>query len=126
MLHGAAAFREALSEKLELTANIYQKLMQMQQNGAPIELVAAPQLSLLAFRLRRAPGESLAAYNRRNNNLLTAINARKRIWISSTNLPVDDGLACSLRVCVLSFRTHQAHADFFVEDLAAALAEVTR
>jgi len=125
MLHGAAAFRDALAEKLELTADIHQKLVQMQQRGAPIELVAAPQLSLLAFRLRRVPGEPLAAYNLRNTNLLTAINARKRIWISSTNLPVDDGMACSLRVCVLSFRTHQAHADYLIEDLVAALDEVT-
>jgi len=121
MLHGAAAFRDALTEKLELAAGIHQKLVQMQQCGAPIEIVAAPQLSLLAFRLTRLPGEQLTAYNRRNNAFLAAINARRRVWLSSTNLPVSDGLACTLRICVLSFRTHQVHIDHLLEDLEAAL-----
>ena len=50
--------------------------------------------------------------------LLTAINARKRVFL--TSVPTSRGLA--IRVCVLSFRTHAARIDAFAADLAAALA----
>jgi hypothetical protein len=34
---------------------------------------------------------------------------------------VADGQAFTLRGCVLSFRTHERHIDFALEDVAAAL-----
>src|SRR5207248_152274 len=92
--------------------------------GAGIELVARPQLSLVAFRAARAAGESLERWNRRNATFLAAINARQRVHLSSTLLPVSDGQAFTLRVCVLSFRTHADRIDQCLEDVEAALSSV--
>ncbi len=121
MLHGAAAFRHQLNEKLELADHLHRGLLQLQQAGAPLQIVAPPQLSLLAFRLQRRPGEHLDSYNRRNQSLLDRINGRQRVWLSSTNLPVSDGLACTLRACILSFRTHRPRIDMLLADIRAAL-----
>jgi aromatic-L-amino-acid/L-tryptophan decarboxylase len=124
MLHGAQAFREALEEKLGLAAYCCAGLEQRIAEGAALELVARPQLSTVAFRRRRDPGEDLDAYNRRNTALLERINARDRAYLSSTLLPVVDGQAVTARVCVLSFRTHRERIDMLLEDLDAALMEV--
>jgi hypothetical protein len=74
--------------------------------GAPLEIVATPQLTITAFRLQRRFGEMLSQWNARNAALLAAINGYKRVYLSSTTLPVAEGDAFTLRVCVLSFRTH--------------------
>jgi aromatic-L-amino-acid decarboxylase len=120
MLHGAGAFRDALAEKLALAERFLAGLDGLIAGGLPLEVVARPQLSLVAFRTRRAPGEALAAWNQRNAALLAAINGRQRVHLSSTLLPVADGAAFTLRVCVLSFRTHARHIDRCLEDLAAS------
>jgi hypothetical protein len=49
------------------------------------------------------------------------INALRRIHLSSTLLPVEDGLAFTLRVCVVSFRTTQTDIDHLVADVRASL-----
>lgn len=121
MLHGAGAFRDALAEKLRLAQLFEARLDQLIAGGAPLELVARPQLSLVAFRLARRPGEALPAWNQRNAALLAAINARQRVHLSSTTLPAADGAAFTLRVCVLSFRTHEPQVLHCLEDLAASL-----
>ena len=121
MLHGAGAFRDALTEKLALAERFTAGLDRLLAAGRPLEVVARPQLSLVAFRARRAPGEALAAWNQRNAAFLAAINGRKRVHLSSTLLPVADGAAFTLRVCVLSFRTHARHVDQCLEDLAASI-----
>ena len=121
MLHGAGAFRDALAEKLALAARFTAGLERLIAGGAPLELVARPQLSLVTFRTARRPGEPLEAWNRRSAALLAAINGRQRVHLSSTLLPVDGGAAFTLRVCVLSFRTHQRHLDRCLEDLAASV-----
>jgi aromatic-L-amino-acid decarboxylase len=120
MLHGASAFRAALREKLELAERFVRGLDGLVAAGAPIDIVARPQLSTVAFRLRRRPGEALASYNRRNVDFLAAINARQRVHLSSTLLSVEDGMAHTSRVCVLSFRTHARHIDRCLEDVASA------
>lgn len=117
MLHGAAPFREALAEKLALADRFHQGLRAHIDGGAPIEIVDAPQLSVVPFRLRRRPGEALADLNGRNAAWLRAINERGRACLSSTALPVEDGLAFTLRVCILSFRTHARHIDRALEDI---------
>ncbi len=122
MLHGAAAFRAALAEKLALARRFHEALQAAVTAGAPLEIVAAPQLTVVAFRPRRQPDETLARWNARSGALLRAINARHRVYLSSTALPVRDGLAFTLRVCVLNFRTHARHVDACVEDLERALA----
>lgn len=121
MLHGAAAFREALTEKLALADRFHEGLTARIERGAPVEIVDAPQLSIVPFRLRRGPDEPLADYDRRNATWLAAINARGRACLSSTKLPVDDGLAFTLRVCILSFRTHARHIDQTLEDIVSTL-----
>ena len=88
----------------------------------PREVVARPQLSTVAFRLRRAAGEALSSWNQRNVQLLERINARNRAYLSSTLLPVVDGDAVTLRVCVMSFRTHRDRIEALLEDLDLALA----
>jgi aromatic-L-amino-acid decarboxylase len=124
MLHGARAFREALDEKLALAERFTAGLDRLIAEGAPIEIVARPQLSLVAFRLARRRGEPLAAWNDRNRALLGAINGRQRVHLSSTLLDSEDGAAFTLRACVLSFRTHAAHIDQALADLAAAFRSV--
>jgi aromatic-L-amino-acid/L-tryptophan decarboxylase len=117
MLHGARAFRDALEEKLALAQLCVEGLDRRVAAGKGIEIVARPQLSTVAFRLRRLPGESLEEWNGRNVRLLERINARNRAYLSSTLLPVEDGVAVTLRVCVMSFRTHRERIEALLEDL---------
>jgi aromatic-L-amino-acid decarboxylase len=121
MLHGARAFRDALTEKLELAERFALGLDALVAAGAPLEIVARPQLSLVAFRLERKRGELLEAYNRRNVAFLASIHERNRVHLSSTLVPVADGNAFTLRVCVLSFRSHARHVDRCLEDVALAI-----
>ncbi|MGH2525500.1 MAG: pyridoxal phosphate-dependent decarboxylase family protein, partial [Actinomycetota bacterium] len=72
-LHGVSAFREALDEKLDLTEELYDGL----KSDALLELPWAPDLTVVPFRLR--DGDDVA-----NRRLLEAINASKRVFLSST------------------------------------------
>lgn len=121
MLHGAKAFRDALEEKLALAQLCGEGIEAMIRAGQPLEIVAHPQLSTVVFRLRRGEDEPLEAYNARNVGLLERINARNHVYLTSTLLPVRDGKAVSIRVCVLSFRTHRERLELLLEDLAMAL-----
>jgi len=124
MLHGAGAFRDALTEKLALADRFTEGLEGLIAAGAPIEIVARPQLSLVAFRLSARQGEPVSEWNRRNGALLSAVNAKNRVHLSSTLLPTRLGNAFTLRVCVLSFRTHARHIDACLEDVATATASL--
>jgi aromatic-L-amino-acid decarboxylase len=115
-LLGAAAFREALDEKLDLARVAADGLRAM----PGIEIVAEPELSTVAFR---GIWRGLAAdeTNARNRALLDAVNRRRHVYLTGTS--VDDRFL--LRICVLSFRTHrdriaQALAD--IRDARAGLA----
>ncbi|MCA9686759.1 MAG: aminotransferase class V-fold PLP-dependent enzyme, partial [Myxococcales bacterium] len=121
MLHGAGAFRDALHEKLALAQLCAEGLEARVAAGAPLQIVARPQLSTVVFRLRRHDDEPLVTYNQRNVELLEGINRRRRAYLSSTLLPVVDGMAVSIRVCVMSFRTHRATLEALLADLDAAL-----
>jgi glutamate/tyrosine decarboxylase-like PLP-dependent enzyme len=89
--------------------------------GLPLEIIDPPQLTVVSFRLKRRPGEALGAWNRRNMAVLERINDKGRIYLSSTGLPVGDGNAFTLRVCILSFRTHLEHIQQGVGDIIAAV-----
>jgi aromatic-L-amino-acid decarboxylase len=78
--------------------------------------VAEPQLSIGAFRLTRC-GLGAEALNRLNQELLQRINARKRVYLSSTFLNGN----CAVRICVLSFRTHLDRVQMCLEDIHAAV-----
>ena len=68
VLHGVDAFRDALDEKLDLTARIHAALA----DDANLELGWDPQLTVVTFRSRG--GEE-----RRSRQLLERINASKRV-----------------------------------------------
>ena len=57
---------------------------------------------------------------------MNAINEQGRAYLSSTALPVEGETlrAFTLRTCVLSFRTHNAHIDALLEDLANTAREL--
>ncbi|MDP6408388.1 MAG: aminotransferase class I/II-fold pyridoxal phosphate-dependent enzyme [Planctomycetota bacterium] len=113
VLHGIGPFRENLDEKLDLARWAADALGAVEG----IELVAAPQLSLLAFRIA-GEGEDTERLNRA---LLERVNARRRFYITPTIL----GGRFTLRICVLSFRTHfervRECVEAVVEETAALL-----
>ena len=111
-MHGVTPFRRNLEEKLELTHWATAELRKI----SGIEIVAEPQLSIVAFRLTR-PGLGAEALNLLNQELLQQINARKRVYLSSTFL---NGHFV-LRICVLSFRTHLDRVQMCLEDIRAAV-----
>lgn len=106
-LHGLDAFRQQLSEKLELTRWAYGQL----RDEPLFEMLDEPQLSVVAFacRPRRGDSDSVGA------ELLRRVNGRRRVFLSSTTIRG----RYVLRLCVLSFRTHQDR----VRDAVAALKE---
>ena len=111
-LLGIAPFRDALQEKLDLAREAAEAVHRL----PGIEMVAPPELSLFAFR-RNRPGLSTAELNRLNTDFLKRINARKRVFLTGTRLHG----RFTLRMCILSFRTHRDRVEMALEDIAAAL-----
>jgi aromatic-L-amino-acid decarboxylase len=98
-LFGVQAFRENLSEKLELTQWIYRRLAE--EPG--FECLSRPQLSAFAFRYRPKRGD-IEIFNRK---LLKTIVASKKLYLSSTRLNGE----FVIRMCILGFRTHQPEVE---------------
>lgn len=94
-LHGLAAFRSALEEKLALARAAYGEL----RDDPLFDVLDEPQLSVVAFAMKTRGGDANAV----NAELLRRVNARRRVFLSSTTL---EGRYV-LRICVLSFRTHE-------------------
>jgi aromatic-L-amino-acid/L-tryptophan decarboxylase len=115
-LHGVAAFRRALDEKLDLAAEAYEAL----RREPTLELPWPPDLSTVVFRLRAQPGWTSDRLDRANAQLLDRINATQRIHLSSTRL---DGRH-TLRLCILSHRTHRAHVTEAVDVIRAMAREL--
>jgi len=113
-MHGAGVFRRALDEKLDLARWAAAELSRLPH----VEMLAEPQLSLLAFRLA-PPGVAPGALNDLNRALLARINARGRVYLTGTML--DDVYA--LRICVLSFRTHMDRMRECLADIRESIAE---
>ncbi|MCA9659790.1 MAG: decarboxylase, partial [Myxococcales bacterium] len=124
VVHGAAAFRDALDEKIELAEAFEAGLRARIAAGAPLEIPTPTALSIVTFRLRRRPDEPVDAWNARNAALLNGVNQRARVFLSSTALPHPAGEATTLRICVLNFRTHRSRIDACLEDLDAALRDL--
>ena len=103
-LHGLAAFRNALDEKLDLARIVYEGLAAEDRFD-----VWEPPLSIVPFRLRGRDDEV-------NRELLERINNSGRMFLSST---VVDG-RFMLRVCVLAHRTNRARIEEAVEVLRRA------
>jgi aromatic-L-amino-acid decarboxylase len=107
-LHGIAAFRAALDEKLDLTRVLYEALKSEPGFDVPWE----PELTVVPFRYLPKVGDA-DAFNRR---LLERINASKRIFLSSTRLNGDFWL----RACIVSHRTHRDRIDEAIEIITSA------
>ena len=114
-MHGIEPFRRNLDEKLDLTLWATEQLRAI----PGMEIVAEPELSLVAFRLVK-PEMGDDQLNRMNQEILEAVNARKRVYLSGTLV---NGVYL-LRICVLSFRTHQEDMERAVEDIRAAVDEI--
>jgi aromatic-L-amino-acid/L-tryptophan decarboxylase len=114
-MHGIGPFRAALEEKLALAAWAHREVAAI----PGMEILAAPQLSLFAFRFDPG-GLAVAELNRLNRELLARVNARQRVHLTGTLL----GDAYALRICVVSFRTHRDRMEQCMEDLRAAIREL--
>jgi len=104
-LHGLAAFREQIQEKLDLARWAYQEL----KEDPHFEMLDEPQLSIVAFT---AKGEGEKA-NARGAEILRRVNERRRVFLSSTKMRG----RYVLRICVLSFRSHRERVREAVEGL---------
>jgi aromatic-L-amino-acid decarboxylase len=108
-LHGVSAFREALDEKLDLTDHLSAAIQEISN----VEVPWAPQLTVVPFRLRGADEPT-------NQRFLEAINASKRVFLSSTKVNGD----YVLRACIMSHRTHRDRIDECIEIVGRAAAEI--
>jgi aromatic-L-amino-acid decarboxylase len=116
-LLGAAPFRAALDEKLDLARWAVEQLRQMPH----VEILAEPELSLFPFRLAPpALAGDPAALDTLNRRWLERVNARQRVHLTGTLL----GGRFALRVCVLSFRTHLDRVEQAIDDLRATAREL--
>jgi aromatic-L-amino-acid/L-tryptophan decarboxylase len=107
-LLGANAFRAALDEKLDLARYAADQLA-----GMPgFELVARPELSILAFRATRA-GLAANELDQLNREVLERVNERRKVHLSATNLAG----RFTLRICVLSLRSHVQAVDTCLSEL---------
>ncbi|HEX3450947.1 MAG TPA: aminotransferase class V-fold PLP-dependent enzyme [Isosphaeraceae bacterium] len=118
---GAARIRAAIAEKRALAVAAAERLA-----GVPgINLVAPPQLSLLAFCVQPT-GSSLLEQNNATSRLLERVNARRRVMLTGCTV---DGRFLA-RLCVMSFRTRERHVelavDQIIEEAAGILAEGVR
>jgi aromatic-L-amino-acid/L-tryptophan decarboxylase len=108
-LHGLEAFREALDEKLDLAEHLDRELRADER----LELPWRTQLTVTPFRLRGGDDQA-------NKAFLERINASKRVFLSSTLV---DG-RYTLRVCIVSHRTHRDRIDECIEIVRRAIDEV--
>ena len=117
-MHGAATFRAALDEKMDLARDAAARLAAL----PGVEIVSEPTLSLFAFRVAPPGVTDPATVDAFGRRVLTGVNARQRVFLTGVEV---DGRHL-LRVCVLSFRTHAAQIDALVEDLGAAIVAAHR
>ena len=116
-LHGLAAFREALDEKLDLTRVLYDGIRDAPGVVVPWE----PELSVVAFRVE-PDGESEERRELATRELLERINASRRVFLSSTLI----GGRMFLRACIVSHRTHRDRIEEAVGIIRRAAGEVLR
>lgn len=114
-MHGIGAFRELLDEKLDLAIWAAEQLEKLES----IEVLQNPELSVVAFRLRDT-GMALNEANELTRVLLERINSFRRVLLSGTWIEQK----FVIRVCILSFRTHQEQVKNCLRDIERALGEV--
>lgn len=114
-MHGIGVFRTNLDEKLDLAEWAARELARI----PGVEILAEPQLSILAFRLTRA-GLAAPETDALNAAWMEKTNGRGRVYLTATRLAG----RFAIRICVLSFRTHLDRMEACLEDLRASIAEI--
>jgi aromatic-L-amino-acid decarboxylase len=114
-LHGLAAFREALDEKLDLARALFEGI----RDAPGIVIPWEPELSVVAFRLE-PPSATATEAEAATRELLERINASKRVFLSSTMI----GGRMLLRACIVSHRTHRDRIDEAVRIIREAAASI--
>jgi aromatic-L-amino-acid decarboxylase len=114
-LFGAAAFREAITEKRQLALDAWRRVAALPH----VVIDAPPELSLFVFHVTW-PGARQAEEDEATSKLVESTTNRGRVMLTGCTA---HGRFLA-RVCVLSFRTHRRQIDYLVDDLAASLREV--
>ena len=91
VVHGVAAFRDALDEKLDLARWLYEDLA----TDPALELPWEPEVTVVAFRARAGDDAT--------RTILDHVNGSGRVFMSSTTI---DG-AMWIRPCIVIHRTHK-------------------
>lgn len=112
MLHGLKPFKACLEEKLLLAKYAYEQL----QNIEDVEVGPSPELSVVTFRFV-PEGKDANAFNAA---VVKAVHEDGRIFISSTTI---DGVF-TLRLAILSFRTHLSTIDLTLKILHEKVLEL--
>lgn len=99
-LHGVAAFRNALDEKLDLAQVAYQAILATPN----LEAVGSPDLSIFAFRYR-VPGGSSEDHDQATLKLVEQVNTTGHTYLSSTQIRKQ----VFARIAVLGLRTDAEH-----------------
>jgi aromatic-L-amino-acid/L-tryptophan decarboxylase len=122
-LHGVAAFREALDEKLDLAEHVYHALKKMPQ----IQVLVEPELSVVAFYCRDVNG-SRAEDDIATEELVRFVNRAGRVYLATTRIHE----RTVARIAILNVRTTAAIIEdtlsmisTYVEEKAAADAVLT-
>lgn len=118
-LHGIEPFRRNLDEKLDLARYAANQLCQLNEElDDELEIVADPQLTIVAFRLvrDRLTDDEL---NQLNSDLRDRINASRKVLLTPTLLHG----RYVIRICVLCFRTHQDAIDTCMDEIRRAISE---
>jgi len=98
-LHGIAAFRDALDEKLELAQHAYHALQQLAQ----IRVFPEPDLSIIAFYCRSANGNS-AEEDIATEELVRYVNGSGHVFLATTRIHE----RTVARIAILNVRTTAA------------------
>jgi len=104
-LFGLAPFREQLDEKLDLIQYATNELRTLEE----IEIVAEPQLTIMAFRHRGGEAQTRA--------LLERINAKKRVMLT----PATVNGVFVIRIAIASHRTHRDRVEMLLEDVRTSV-----
>jgi aromatic-L-amino-acid decarboxylase len=98
-LHGIAAFRDALDEKLDLAQHVYHALQELTQ----IRVFPDPDLSIIAFYYRSANGNS-AEEDIATEELVKYVNRTGRVFLATTRVHE----RTVARIAILNVRTTAA------------------
>jgi len=115
-LHGIGPFRDNLEEKLALA-----RLASEDLGAIPgVQIVAQPTLTVVLFRLGLSDRDEseLADLNRR---LVERVNAKQRVFLMNVTFKGRS----SIRMCILSFRSHLDRVLEAIADVREAAAHLT-